>query len=346
MKVLLIFGGKSSEYEVSCFSAASIIKNIKGHELIKLGITKEGKWIKTDADADDIASGKWLSHSSCVPVMLDINNSAIVAGNEKMTFDIVFPIIHGRNGEDGRIQGLLEMMNVKYVGSGLLSSAVCMDKAVTNVLLEVNGISHTPWISFNRYEYGRNRDEITRNVRKKLGYPAFVKPSNAGSSVGITKCRGEEELDKAIDNALKFDEKVIIEKSVVNPLEIEVSVMGNDVPVASVPGRIKAANEFYDYDAKYNNTASETIVPADINWSLAEKIKKIAAKAYKVCECRGFARVDFLVAQDGTIFINEINTIPGFTNISMFPKLFIASGIAYSDIIDRLIDYAVKDSKQ
>lgn len=341
MKVLLVFGGKSSEFEVSCASAASVIRNIKGHELTKLGITKDGKWFVTEADADSIQKCEWISDTRNKPVLLDVSGGAFIVDDEKLHFDVVFPVIHGRNGEDGRLQGLLEMMNVKYVGCRLLSSAVCMDKAYTNLVFEANGIKHTPWLSFTRYEYVKNRDLILDNIIGRLKFPLFVKPSNAGSSVGITKCKSYEGLVDAIDEALKFDTKIIVEQSVESPLEIEVSVMGNDEPIASVTGRIKAANDFYDYEAKYINEASETIVPADIDPSLSEKIRKIAVAAYKACECKGLSRVDFLVDPNGEIFINEINTLPGFTNISMFPKLFIAEGISYSELINKLIDYAV-----
>jgi len=341
MKVLLVFGGKSSEFEVSCASAASVIRNISGHELTKLGITKDGKWFVTDSDADDIQSCKWVSNESNKEVLVDVSNGVFIVDGESLKFDVVFPVIHGRNGEDGRLQGLLEMMNLKYVGCRLLSSAVCMDKAYTNLVFEANGIKHTPWVSFTNYEYNKNRDLILDNIVGKLKFPMFVKPSNAGSSVGITKCKTYEALIEGIEEALNFDSKIIIEQSVENPLEIEVSVMGNDEPVASIPGRIKAANDFYDYEAKYINEASETIIPADIDKELSEKIRKTAIAAYKACECKGLSRVDFLVSESGDIYINEINTLPGFTNISMFPKLFIAEGISYSDLINKLIDFAV-----
>lgn len=341
MKVLLVFGGKSSEYEVSCASAASVIRNIKGHELTKLGITKDGKWFITPADADSIQDCSWVSNGENKSVTLDISEGSFIVDGEALRFDVVFPVIHGRNGEDGRLQGVFEMMNVKYVGCRLLSSAICMDKAYTNLVFESNGIKHTPWVSFTRYEYEQNKDLILDNIVCKLKYPLFVKPSNAGSSVGITKCKTFESLVEAIDEALKYDGKIIVEQSVENPLEIEVAVMGNDEPVASYPGRIKAANDFYDYEAKYINEASETIIPADIDISLAEKIRKVAIDAYKACECKGLSRVDFLVDATGEIYINEINTLPGFTKISMFPKLFIAEGISYGELINKLIDYAV-----
>ena len=341
MKVLLVFGGKSSEFEVSCASAASVIRNIKGHELTKLGITKDGKWFITDSDADEIQNCKWVSNGSNKPVFIDVSNGAFIVDGEPLKFDVVFPVIHGRNGEDGRLQGLLEMMNVKYVGCRLLSSAVCMDKAYTNLIFEANGIKHTPWVSFTRYEYEKNKDLILDNIVGKLKYPLFVKPSNAGSSVGITKCKNYEDIIEGIDEALKFDSKIIVEQSVENPLEIEVAVMGNDEPIASTTGMIKAANDFYDYEAKYINSASETLIPADIDRELSEKIRKTAVAAYKACECKGLSRVDFLVSETGDIYINEINTLPGFTNISMFPKLFIAEGMSYSELINKLIDFAI-----
>lgn len=342
MKILLIFGGMSSEFEVSCASAASVVKNIGEHMLTKLGITKDGKWFLTESDADCIENCSWVNDPRNRPVLADVGNGSFVVDGEHLKFDVVFPIIHGRNGEDGRLQGLLDMMNVKYVGSGLLASAICMDKAFTNLVLEANGIKHSPWVSFTHSEYSKNKDLILDNLAGKLKFPLFVKPSNAGSSVGISKCLSYEELTKAIETAFEFDCKVIVEQSVEKALEIEVAVMGNEEPIAAFPGRIKAANEFYDYDAKYNNSNSETVIPADITSELAEKIKKIAVEAYKSCECRGLSRVDFLVDEAGNIFVNEINTIPGFTNISMFPKLFIAEGLTYSELIDKLIKYAAE----
>ncbi|MBQ6051756.1 MAG: D-alanine--D-alanine ligase [Clostridia bacterium] len=339
MKVALIFGGMSSEHEVSCLSAASILDNIKGHEVFPLGITKNGEWFYTKASSEDIRSGKWTELEK-IPVAIDLENKKFVCGGKPLDIDVCFPIVHGRNGEDGRLQGLLEMLGIKYAGSGVLGSAVCMDKITANKLFESAGIRRAKWFPVIKGENDSIR--YVKNEAAKLGYPIFVKPSNAGSSVGITKCFNEAELEKALETAFANDARAVVEKSIEDPLEIEVAVMGNEAPVASQTGRIISSNDqIYDYDAKYLSGTSQTLVPSGLSAELENEVRKIALKAYLYCGCRGFARVDFLISRDGEININEINTLPGFTSISMFPALFIAGGMTYSELIDKLLNYAL-----
>ncbi|MBR5721921.1 MAG: D-alanine--D-alanine ligase [Clostridia bacterium] len=339
MKVALIFGGKSSEHEVSCLSAASILDNIKGHEVFPFGITKNGEWIYTKESVDDVRSGRWTELEK-TPVTIDLDNKKIVCGGKPLDIDVCFPIVHGRNGEDGRLQGLLEMLGIKYAGSGVLGSAVCMDKITANRLFESAGIRRAKW--FPVIKGVNDSIESVKKEAEKLGYPIFVKPSNAGSSVGITKCFNETQLEKALETAFANDTRAVVEKSVEDPLEIEVAVMGNENPIASKTGRIISSNDqIYDYDAKYISGTSQTLVPSGIPEELENEVRKTALKAYLYCGCRGFARVDFLISRDGEININEINTLPGFTSISMFPALFIAGGMTYSELIDKLIEYAL-----
>ena len=338
MKVALIFGGRSTEYEVSCLSAASILSNIKCHEVTCFGITKNGEWFVTEASAEDIKSGRWVELDK-KPISFDLTQKAFISDGKKIEIDVAFPIVHGRNGEDGRLQGLLEMFDLKYVGPGVLGSAACMDKITANRLFESVGISHAEWFSVVK---GVDSVETVCEKVKEFGYPIFVKPSNAGSSVGITKCFDESELSAALDLAFANDSRVIIEKSIEDPCEIEVAVMGNENPVTSCTGRILSSNEeIYDYDAKYLSGTSQTLIPSGLSADVEETVKELAVRAYKVCDCKGMSRVDFLIDKSGQIFINEINTLPGFTSISMFPALFIASGMTYSELINKLIDYAV-----
>lgn len=343
MKVLIIFGGKSTEHEVSRLSAASVLNNIKGHEVTKIGITKDGKWFRTEADTQAISSGDWEKDASNREVVADFNSRSFVWDGGSVSPDVVFPVLHGKNGEDGTIQGFFELMNIPYVGCRVLGSSVCMDKAIAKIIFEHFGIKQVPWVTVDAFDYSRDPEKVKDMIESKLKYPVFVKPSNAGSSVGITKCKSREMLEKAFDVALAVDRRIVVEQGIENPKEIEVAVLGNDEPVASCTGRIIPANEIYDYEAKYLSDASKLLIPS--GFENEAFIRSEAVKAYKACDCKGLSRVDFLVSEDGEIYLNEINTIPGFTSISMYPKLFDASGIAYSDLINRLLDLAVEFSK-
>jgi len=339
MKVLVLFGGMSTEYSVSCVSASYVLNNIKGHDVVSFGITEDGKWFKTDAKSEDIASGKWVDLEANKPVFTDLSTGSFIYGDERYRPDVVFPVLHGKNGEDGTVQGLLELMSLKYVGCRVLGSSVCMDKAYTKIVLAHVGIAQTDWVTLNREDYVSDPESVLNNAVSSLKFPVFVKPSNAGSSIGITRVDSASALKDAVDYAFDFDRRVVIENGVEDPLEIEVAVMGNDDPIASVSGLIIPSNTFYDFDAKYKNSESKLRIPS--GFEREDEIRKLAVKAYKACDCKGLSRVDFLVSKAGQIFLNEINTIPGFTSISMYPKLFAATGVPYDELINRLLDLAV-----
>lgn len=347
--VAIIFGGVSSEHEVSRKSAASVLRNLDKdkYSVIKIGITKDGRWYETSAAPEAIETGEWEKDAGNIRAVVSPDREAhgIVRMKdgccETVRIDAAFPVMHGRNGEDGTIQGLFMLAGIPFVGCDMLSSAVCMDKAVTNALLDHFGVPRSPWALITDLELGE-LDARAKEWERDFGYPMFVKPANAGSSVGITKAHDFEELKKAVDLALEHDRKVIIEKNI-DGRELEVSVLGNDCPTASLVGEVFSANEFYDYDAKYNNAASETKVPADITPEQQAYIQRAAVNIYRALGCAGFSRVDFLMdGETGEIFLNELNTIPGFTNISMYPQMFIASGVSYSELLDRLFEYAIE----
>lgn len=347
MNLLVVFGGCSSEYEVSLHSSASVLRNIpEKYNVIKLGITKDGKWFLYDGDVDSIENDRWCVEGKVTPAVLspDRNDKCIIVMKdntfEKIKVDVVFPVLHGKNGEDGTIQGVFELAGIPYVGCGVLSSSMCMDKAVTNTVCDYVGITQAKWVSFTKEEY--NNGEINLDaVIEKLKFPIFVKPANAGSSVGITKAHNKEELLKAVDLAFVHDGKAVLEECIVGR-ELECAVMGNESPVASCVGEILPEAEFYDYDAKYNDGTTGLAIPAALPDGAELKIRRAAVKTYTALGCTGLARVDFFLKEDGTVCLNELNTLPGFTSISMFPKLFAQEGIAYGDLIDRLICYALE----
>lgn len=321
LNLCIIFGGKSSEHEVSLVSARSIYANVNRakYRLHMIKIEKDGSWNYKGDDFD--SAGEKIS----------------IGDLEKFNIDVAFPVLHGKFGEDGTMQGLFEIMGIPYVGSGVIGSAVCMDKCVAKILFAHAGISQANWITVRRGE------DKTNEIVDILGFPCFVKPANAGSSVGVSKASDINELHAGIAAALEHDDKVLIEQAI-NAREVECSVMGNANPVvADVLGEIVPAKEFYDYEAKYQDASSKLIIPADVSSDTAAKIKEYATAAYKICECRGLARVDFFVEKEtGEIYLNEINTMPGFTDISMYPKLWDASGLGYAELIDRLIELALK----
>ena len=346
--IAIIFGGKSSEYEVSLRSASFIIENIdrEKYNVIPLGITKEGNWILYSGETQNIANGTWVSHPQNVPAFLspDKQISGLVAFFSEATrvinIDVIFPVLHGKNGEDGTIQGLFTLSGIPYVGCNCLSSAVCMDKAITHSLLNSANIEQAHYLWFYADRYVVDNQGIKEKISARLNYPVFVKPANAGSSVGVTKVNCEEELDNAVATASKEDIKILVEEGIVGK-EIECSVLGNrDTVTASVVGEIKAGADFYDYDDKYKNGVSQTIIPAQISTECSEKVKNIALKAYRYLGCAGLSRVDFFVTDDEKILLNEINTLPGFTQISMYAKLWQASGVTAPELIQRLIDSA------
>ncbi len=345
LKVCVLFGGVSSEHSVSEVSASAVLDNIdrSKYEVFPVGITNEGKWLFYDGEVDAIRNHCWeegktvsamLSPDRCEKVLLLFEEG----GTKKIEIDVVYPVLHGKNGEDGTIQGLCELADIPYVGSGVIGSAACMDKCIAKILFEKAGIPQANWVEL------KLGDEIDfEKIERTLGYPCFIKPSSAGSSVGVTKASDRETLNDGIREAFLHDYKVLIEEAI-DAREIECAVMGNLSPVTSdILGEIKPAKEFYDYKAKYEDENSQLIMPANVDEETVDIIKGYAKRAYRICECRGHARVDFFIdRRDGRIILNEINTIPGFTPISMYPKLWEKSGVPMTEVIDRHIELALK----
>ena len=327
IKVAVIYGGMSTEHDVSVVSAKNVIDNLNigKYEIHKIEISKTGEWL---------SNGKRIKN--------------IVEELQKV--DVVFPVLHGLYGEDGTIQGMLELLRVPYVGCKVLASSVCMDKVYTKYVLNQAKINMAKFVYIkneNIYvdddleEIELQNDEIINMVEKKLGFPVFVKPSNSGSSVGVTKANNGAELIKAIQTAIMYDKKVLIEEAIVGK-EVECAVLGNDKVLASTVGEILSAEDFYTYDAKYKNSESKTVIPADIPKEVIDEIKRIAIKAFKTVDGSGLARVDFFVQNEtNKIYLNEINTMPGFTSISMYPKLWEHEGLSYSELLDQLIKLAL-----
>lgn len=344
--IAILFGGASSEHDISCISAHSILSNIDHdkYNIVTMGITKSGEWYLYEDDTELLPDDKWLSGKKRKAYITpDSSIGGIVTEDgETIKLDTVFPVLHGKNGEDGTVQGLLQLAQIPFVGCDATSSGSCMDKAVTNAVADAFGIDQAKWCSFTKYEYNKDTDSCIDNAEKKLGYPIFVKPANAGSSVGISKAHNREELKVGIDKALKEDKKVVLEEFI-EGFEVECAVLGNDEPIAAEVGQVVAAAEFYDFDAKYNNPESELHIPALISPEKREEVKEAALRAYKALGCEGMSRCDFFVTKkDQRVLMNEINTIPGQTSISMYPKLFEAVGVPYAELIDRLIDLAIQ----
>ncbi len=333
-KVGIIFGGKSGEYAVSLKSAYNVIKAIdkNKYELTLIGINTSGQWKLYNGDIENIINDTWQNDESCVNMNLSLFNDPVIDD-----IDIFFPVLHGTFGEDGTIQGLFEMLNKPYIGCAVTASAVCMDKIISKHICKSVGIPITDYCEFDEESYKKDTVDII-NKCCNMGFPLFVKPANLGSSVGITKACDNTSLLKAIDEALKYDNRIIIEKAV-DGAEIEVAVLGNEDAKASVCGMIKPCKEFYDYEAKYlSGNKSETIIPAPIDDEISEKIRKLAVKAFKAHNCSGLSRVDFFLEKNtNRIILNELNTLPGFTDISMYAMLWAQSGISYVDLIDDLI---------
>ncbi len=341
IRIGLLFGGKSGEHEVSLQSAKSINEALdkNKYQVVLIGIDKMGKWLLGGT------SNYLLNATSPKTIALDPSGlKEITIGNENMNkIDVIFPVMHGTYGEDGSMQGLLEVLEVAYVGSGVLGSAVGMDKDVMKRLLNQVGIPTARFFALRKHEIGEN---TLNDVLDDLGLPVFVKPANLGSSVGVTKVHNKKEFLAAIDNAFLYDVKILVEENI-RGREIECSVLGNDTPIASVPGEVISTHEFYSYEAKYiDENGAKFKIPADLPKKTIKIIQNLAIKTFKTLEGSGMARVDFFLKKSGEVLVNEINTIPGFTNISMYPKLFAASGISYSDLLDKLIQLAIEKKKQ
>jgi D-alanine-D-alanine ligase len=351
LRVGVIFGGRSGEHEVSLRSAESVINAMdkSKYDVVPIGITKEGRWLISANAAALLPEAVMASNShQQVAIIGDPTRRGLTRldpqertlSSERL--DAVFPVLHGTYGEDGTIQGLLEMAGVPYVGCGVLASAAGMDKVAMKQLFEQAGLTLIEYEWFLRSSWEQNPDAVIKRISRSLGFPVFVKPANLGSSVGISKAVDKRELCDAVDDAARYDRKIVVERAV-NGREIEVSILGNEHPIASLPGEIITGHEFYDYEDKYIDTASRTEVPAKLPKKITERIQREAIRAFQAIDGSGLARVDFFVER-GTnrVIINEINTMPGFTSISMYPKLWEASGISYPELIDRLIQLAIE----
>lgn len=349
LRVVLLFGGRSGEHEVSLNSAQSIVKAIDRtrYTIETIGINKQGQWFWGVLPETLIKEGfPPAEQTHQVTLAVDPTNPHFIALDghalpNQGKFDIVFPVLHGPYGEDGTIQGLLEMANVPYVGSGVLGSSLGMDKDRMKAVFHEKELPQARYVTLLRSDLLSSRDTCLKEIETKIGYPCFVKPANLGSSVGISKARDREELLAALDVATTFDRKIVVEENITGQ-EIEVAVLGNDNPKASVPGEIKPAHEFYTYEAKYSNIGSSLLIPAPIDDSITVRLKEMAVEAFRAVEASGLSRVDFFVTSKNEIFLNEINTLPGFTEISMYPKLWEASGIPYSELIDQLISLGLE----
>ena len=388
LRVGILFGGRSGEHEVSLLSAASVLNAIdKGkYDVVPIGITKEGHWL-TAADAERLLKGEGVADKSAhdrhlragdpettpgaailargeavvVPPEPSHRESGLApfqteapalrrAADRAINVDVIFPVLHGTFGEDGTIQGLLELADIAYVGAGVLGSAAGMDKDVMKSLFRSAGLPIVKHVAVLRHMWEREPKKVQKLVESKLKYPVFVKPANLGSSVGISKAHDRKELGPAIDDAAKFDRKIVIEEGVGGKKnkarEIECSVLGNDDPKASIAGEIVPSKEFYDYDAKYLDEGSQLVIPAKITKSEMKKVQALAVAAFQAVDCSGLARVDFLMdPKTRKMYVNEINTMPGFTSISMYPKLWAASGVSYTELIDRLIQLGIERHK-
>lgn len=328
--VAVVYGGRSQEYDVSLMSATSIIDSLDTtrFDVLPLGITQEGMWV-VGAHPSEPENGRMVAQ-----LPQEVIDSV----------DLFLPIMHGTNGEDGAIQGYFEIINKPYVGAGVVGSAVGMDKAIFKNVMEAHEIPILPWALVLRSQWQLNQDTIVDELDEFLTYPMFTKPANLGSSVGISKCTDRDELIAGLNDAAAHDRRIVVEQGI--PVrELEVSVMGNDTPIASIVGEIRPLRDFYDYEAKYVTDDSELIIPAELPEEMAEYVRELAVKAYQAIDCAGLGRVDFLLdTESNNIYINEINTLPGFTSISMYPKLWDASGISYPDLLTQLIDYALERS--
>jgi D-alanine-D-alanine ligase len=355
LRVGLIFGGRSGEHEVSLVSAKGVMNAIDNdkYEVVPIGITKEGRWLASGDPHKALRSG--VAAESCPAALLaepsqkglmrleEQDRDQGIRAVRESRLDVVFPILHGPFGEDGTVQGLLELADIPYVGAGVMASAVGMDKCIFKAVMRAHGLPVVRDMLVKRRAWETEAEGTLARIESEIRYPCFVKPANLGSSVGISKARNRSELRLALDSAARYDRKLIVEVAVDGAREIEVSVLGNDDPIASVPGEIVPCNEFYDYAAKYVDDRSELLIPAPIPDQTAEQVRQMAVDAYLAIDCAGLARADFLM-ETGTakVYINEVNTLPGFTPISMYPKLWEASGISYTDLIDRLIQLALE----
>ena len=352
LSVLILFGGISPEHEVSLRSAESVLNNIDHdkYNIFPVGITKEGDWVLFGGrDYSMLPAGTWQScegnrRATLSPVhgqgLLSFENDCVV----RERIDVVFPVLHGSGGEDGAIQGLLEIAGLPYVGPHIAASAACMDKCMTKLVADQVGVRQAQWQLVTKSGFAHNADAVARQVEERFDYPVFVKPAGTGSSVGVSKARDRADLLQAVETALQYDKKVLVEEFI-DGQEVECAVLGNREAQASIVGEIGASAQFYDYDDKYVNGTSQLYIPARIDEAVSDKIREVAVRAYRLLGCSGLARVDFFVTEDEhKVVLNEINTLPGFTSISMYPKLWMAMGLTYGELLDRLIDLAFQNA--
>ncbi|ETT82847.1 D-alanine--D-alanine ligase [Viridibacillus sp. FSL R5-0477] len=348
-KLGLLYGGKSAEHDVSLSTARAVTQalNFDKFDVFPIFITRDGEWRKGDQLTAPAESIEQLQIGKGTQDSIPNDVSSFLLNKDEKEFDVIFPLLHGTNGEDGTVQGLLEVLNLPYVGNGVLASSAGMDKVVMKQLFEHAGLKQVPYVYFIRKEWNKSQDALIAKMEEELTWPMFVKPANLGSSVGISKASNREELIKAIDLASKYDRKIIVETGIV-AREVEMGVLGNDSPKVSVPGEIKPVTDFYDYDSKYNDNNTGLIIPAPVTTDVVERMKDMAIRAFKVLDCSGLVRADFFVTADDDIVINEVNTMPGFTPVSMYPILWQNTGVTYSDLIEQLIDLAIErhDEKQ
>ncbi len=355
-RVAVIFGGRSGEHEVSLASARSVMDALDKtkYEVVPVGISKAGRWLTSGDPMAELEAGRddqpllaleGAEAPSSGATLTTAPGRDLVPGASRGRFpvvDVVFPVLHGTYGEDGTVQGLFELADLPYVGAGVLGSAVGLDKVAQKAILEANGLPVVPYRAVLRSRWQREPEVVLDELGGAFNYPLFVKPANLGSSVGISKAHGRDELRAGLDLAARFDRKLLVEVGV-NAREIECSVLGNDAPIASLPGEVVPSNEFYDYRAKYVDDASELHIPAELDAVTRRRIQDLAVRAFLALDCAGMARADFFLCRDtGQVYINELNTIPGFTRISMYPKLWEASGLPYAQLLDRLIELAIE----
>jgi len=358
LRVGVMFGGRSGEHEVSLMSARSILHALdpQKYAVTQIGLTYEGNWLVGEVVLEALSQNQLdsLAPASILPDprwhgIYQINRLSQGEQLECLAeLDVVFPVLHGPFGEDGTVQGLLEMANMAYVGAGVVGSAVGMDKGVFKDVMRAHDIPVVDWMIVNRRQIEQNIDRVVEQALKLAAFPLFVKPANLGSSVGITKCNTRSDLFEGLYEAMRYDRRVLIERGIAQAREIEVSVLGNENPVASTPGEVLPSREFYSYEAKYIDNRSQLLIPAPVPAELIRRIQDLALRAYQAIDCAGMARADFLLekgssaGETGTLYLGELNTIPGFTNISMYPKLWEASGLPYSALVDRLIELAME----
>ncbi len=354
MQIAVLFGGVSTEHDISCISAAGVIDNMDRdkYNITKVGITKSGSWFVYEGDTDGMRSLTWSKQPHFLkPAVISpctVHHGIVLFDKSEGSYsikyiDVVFPILHGSRGEDGTMQGLLKISGLPFVGCSTYSSAVCMDKVTTKILCEREGIKTVPFVAFRkdpRFDY----NNAVLQIEDRLEYPVFVKPANSGSSVGVSKATNSTEVIDALKTAFLYDYKVLVEKTIVGK-EIEVAVLGNRELIVSPCGEINPNNDFYDYDTKYKKDTAEFFIPARIGRELTEEIRTAAERIYKLLDCSGLARIDFFADENGGYYFNEINTIPGFTPISMYPEMMKAAGVGYSSLIDNLIELALKEQQ-